>query len=185
VFLGPDDDLALEVKVYDENGVFSTVSFRTTSAGQQGDICLPSSADVTWLRDDIVVAHMRMATLIADVPIGSTEWVAAMVEGSSANLQTAIGLTKVMAVRIIDQLNVEVDLRKSGTSNPTKVLQATKDQFPLRSLYNLDPKTQALVIAGAIEKEFPSYIHNHPSAVLSANQRTEIENYVKSLTLWI
>lgn len=188
LFVGTDDDLNLEVKIFDGTGLIQkTVTFPTTNATRKGWICVPNSFTVQDLDDETCVAHLRMAGLIADVPIGSTEWNAAILEGSAQNLQTAIGVVKVFAVRVLDQLNVEIDLRKNGTSSPTKTLAGTKDQFPVRAQYSVEPETQARCIAGAIEKQFSTYVHNHPSQVLSTSQKTDIETYVATQMppLWI
>jgi hypothetical protein len=47
------------------------------------------------------------------------------------------------------------------------------------------PDTQLLVVPGAIEKQFPTYVHDYPNTILSEQQRADIVAYVLAIAPWI
>jgi len=51
--------------------------------------------------------------------------------------------------------------------------------------YTFAPSTQLFVIPGAVKKQFPNYVHDHPNTVLTTTQREDIRSYVLGLALWI
>lgn len=180
-FVNGDDELALEVGILDAMGQPRVTVLPLKTATQAGVMCLPGSATVTDLTDEALIAHIRMATWISKTVAGSKEWEAAFVEQESANFQTAIGTVKVVAVRTISEALIEIDVKK-GTSGPTKTIQTDHNTI---SNYRLEPEEQVRVIPGAVEVQYSSYVHDHPSNSLSQAQKDNIVAYVLGLSLWM
>lgn len=179
-WIGPDDDLSLEVAVLDALGQQRVVSFPCRVPGQPGVMCLPSSVGAPDLSDDAIVAHVRMATWISRTIVGSKEWTAAFVDQPTANFQTAAGTCKVVASRMIDDALFEFDFRKG--SGPIRTVLTDHSTM---CKYRLEPEEQARVIPGAVKLEFPNYVHDYPGTVLSQAQKDAIRSYVLALALWM
>jgi hypothetical protein len=183
-WVGADDDLALEITYTSETGSPALKSLRTSNATEGlGEICLPSSASILDISRDAIIASVRMATMISRTTPGSKEWDDAMTsEQDSVDFQMAIGNVKMKEARIVNDALVELDMVKKGSSTPIKTVLTDIQEL---SSYTFTPETQLLCVAGALEKEFPTYIHNYPSTVLSQAQKDAIAAYVPTLALWI
>lgn len=171
---GPDDDLSLDIQFLDNLGTPVTRSLRCTADGVLGDVCLPSSATILDVPDETVIAHVRMAGWVrGSVPVpGSTEWLALFQdEGEIPDFQLAIGNARIYAARPVSDVEFEFDIRKKGTSSPTKTVRT--DYGTIRA-YNLDPSETVRCIAGGIELRHPTYVHNYPTQVLSEAQKDAI-----------
>jgi len=183
---GPDSQLVLKLTYYDASGTLRGIQFSTRhlADGAKGEICLPSSnnlADLGPRYEDVLVAHTRMACLVARSGIpGSDEFLAALLEGPSAYLNTALGTVKVTAVTPIDDATVRLTYRQ-GTG-PT--LNVDIDYANLND-YVFVPETQLFVVAGAVKKEYSTYVHDYPSTLLTQVQRDNVTAYVMTLEPWI
>jgi len=160
-----------------------TVSFPTTGENP-GELCLPASNDVNTLgprKRDILVAHTRMACMISGLAVpGSKEFLDAFIGQDQNNLQTAIGTVKVTQVVNVDDQCVEMTFRCG--SGPTLAFEVDHGEL---NKYVFVPATQLLVVPGAVEKQFPTYVHNHPTQVLSQQQKDDIAAYCLTLEPWI
>lgn len=182
VWIGPDDDLSLEVRYRDTSDNLQTVPLPCSSGGQLGKICLPSSATINDISRDTLIAHLRMSTLISGSIPGSAEWTDAFVnQADTNNLQTAIGNVKVTAIDVVDQQLLDVTLQKTS-GGPTVVVRTDYNEL---GTYAFAPSTQLYCVAGAIEKQFPTYVHDYPDATLSQAQKDAIADYVVALEQWI
>lgn len=186
-WLGPDDDLALQVVYTDITGNLQEVQFQTRSADNPGEICLPASNDVATLGlrvRDILAAHLRMACLLGGVSVpGSVEFNRVLADQANpANLQTAIGDVKVTAVSLVNDQEALITFRQGNNGTSRQYLM---DHGELNR-YTFAPSTQLFVIPGAVKKQFPNYVHDHPNnIILTTTQREDVRNFVLGLALWI
>lgn len=187
-WIGPDDDLALEVKYQDVGDITRLVSFKTRNTDPLGDviICVPVSSDLlnlgTRLRD-ILLAHLRMASMISGTVLGSTEWTTALLEGESSNLNTALGVVKVTNIVTTNDQQVTITFRQ-GTG-PTHDELVQYEELNIGD-YVFVPETQLFSsVPGAIKKQFPTYVHNYPSVVLTQSRKDEIAAYMLTLEPWV
>jgi hypothetical protein len=180
---GPDSNLKLQVTYVNEFGNLQVFLLSTTNAGAVGDICLPTGKTIQDINRDAIIASVRMATFISKHIPGSKEWLDAMTTGQDTmNFQMAIGNVKIKEARIISDVQVELDMVKAGTSTP---VQTVVTDFGELGTYTFAPDTQVRCAAGAIEKEYPSYIHDYPTQVLTQAQKDDIIAYVLTLPLWV
>ena len=184
-WLGPDDDLSLEVSYYDEAGMTDTISFLCANSleGYKGDVCMPSSADSTDIDRDTVVAHLRMGSFLASAQFGTFEWDDLWLEQEgSKDLQLACGNCSVVDRRIVSDATVDIDIRLKGENNPVQSFLVGVDEL---TSYSFSPSTQLKTIAGAVKRQFPNYVHEYPSTILSQAQRIDISEYVELLEIWV
>lgn len=184
-WIGDDDDLSLQVSYRNEEGNLQSISFETRNADPRpGEICLPNTNDVLDLGPrvrDILVAHVRMACMIAGLAVpGSKEFSDAFVQSEANHLQTAIGTVKVTDIVLIDDLCLDMEFKRGG--GPKRVFRIDHDEL---NEYKFVPSTQLLVIPGAIEKEFSGAVHDHPNEVLTQQEKDDIVAYLLSLALWV
>ena len=183
VWLGSDDDLSLELRYRDTSNQIQSIALSTTNPTTQGKICLPNTADITWLTRDTLISHLRMATMISQAIPGAKEWTDAFILGQIVqNMQTAIGTVKVVSLEEIDQQLLDVTLQKATGGGASVVIRTDYNEL---GTYSFAPITQLLCVAGAIEKQFSNYVHDYPGTVLSAQQKSDIESYVLTLWQWI
>lgn len=184
-WLGGPQDMVLRLEYIGAGGQGGMVSL-ATKGENPGEICLPTSSDLATLGGatrarDILIAHARMACMIAGHAIpGSIEFDEAIASGQLANLQTALGTVKVVAARAIDDVNCQLDFRKG-----TGPIFTVDTSYAEVNRYSFDPSTQLLVVAGAVEKEFPTYVHDYPNVQLTEAQKDAIAAYVLTLEPWI
>jgi len=189
-WVGGDDNLRLRLTYTDQSGSQKTVEFLTYSAAQptrKGEVCLPTSRlnnDLTNLGvryEDILTAHTRMSCLVARSGIpGSDEFMDALLNGPTANIQTALGTVKVIDVTPVDDQTCTMTY-KCGTGPSLTITQ----EYQNLNNYVFTPDTQLFVVPGAIRKQFPTYVHDYPTTILSDDRRDEIAAYVVTLEPWI
>lgn len=185
-WLNSDPQLALKITYYDDTGTLRQMQFATRhiADGTKGEICLPSSSDLIDLGprvDDTLTAHTRMACLISRSGIpGSDEFQTAILQGVSANLNTALGVVKVTAVAAVDDQTVAITYRQ-GTG-PTRTVNM--DYTDLND-YSFAPETQLFIIPGSVKKQFSTYVHDYPGTVLTQAQKDNVVAYVLGLQPWI
>lgn len=189
VWQGPDDQLELKLQYKDVDNLTKNLIFatRNTGTGTKGEVCLPTALlgndlhNLGMRVDDILTAHTRMACLISGAGIpGSDEFNTAIQSGISANLNTALGVVKVNDVAPVNDSTVAITY-KCGTG-PTYTVNM--DYTDLND-YTFAPETQLFVVAGAIKKQFSTYVHDYPTTILSSARRDEIVAYVLALEPWI
>lgn len=185
-WVGTDEDLTLEVGYFDQGGIPRSVVFETrnVSEGRTGEICLPTSNDVADLGPnarDILVAHLRMACMVAGLAVpGSKEFTDALLQADSNNLQTAVGTVKVTAVAPVDDQCVDIEFQKSpGPKRTYRIDHGELNQ------YVFVPQTQLRVVGGAVEKQYPNAVHDYPGTVLTETEKANIASYVLTLAPWI
>lgn len=180
-WIGPDDDLALQGEYYDNAGQLRVIQWGTRING--GELCLPSSATVLDIHRDTAIAHVRMALFLGNYRAWTAESQNALVNQSDAkHFQTPVGECRVVATRTgAAPGEIEFDLRK-GTSGPILTVQSSVDEL---TKYSLTPSSQLRVVCGAVKKQFSSYVHDYPGALLSQTQRDNIVAYIYSLDPWI
>ena len=188
-WVGPDQQLQFKITFDDENGVQHAINFNTRNLpdGVKGEVCLPTGLLGNDLRnlgsryEDVLIAHTRMSCLVARSGIpGSDEFMDALLNGPTANIQTALGVVKVTAVEPVDDQTVKITF-KCGTGPE---LPVNMDYADLNN-YVFAPVTQLFVVAGAIKKQFNNYVHDYPNTILSQDRRDEIAAYVLTLEPWI
>lgn len=182
-WIGGPEDMALECAYTNALGNPAVISF-STKGENPGELCLPASTDLNNLGPrarDILAAHLRMACMVGGVAVpGSREFEDVFIQAESNNFQVALGMAKVVDVRMFSDTEVDVDW-KVGTG-PTYTTRLGHGEL---NTYTFVPQTQLLVIPGSVEKEFPTYIHDYPSQQLTSTQKSNIVNYVTALELWI
>lgn len=148
-------------------------------------LCLPSSKTILDVPDDVLIAHLRMAGMIAGVVPGSQEYADAMIEsgqGNAVNFQTPIGAVKVTSIAFISDTLVDVEFQK--TSGGTK--KTVRTGYVDLASYSFAPSTQLSVMAGSIKKQFPTYVQDPTqSQFLTQAQMDDIRSYVLSQEPWI
>lgn len=184
VWLGGDEDLALEIAFRNLGGGLDVVSLQATGENP-GEICLPASTDPANLGPrarDILVAHLRMACMIRGIAIPCSRefedvWV---VQSESNYFQTALGTTKVVGCIPLTDSTARISWRIGN--GPVYATDVGHGEI---NSYAFAPLTQLLVVPGAVKKAFPSYVHNYPSGpVLTTAQKDEIATYVLGLSPW-
>lgn len=183
-FIGADDDLSLQITFTNDQGLPQAISLPCTANGVYGKICLPTTANITHIDRDAIIASVRMATMVGRAIPGSAEWTAALTseQEGSMDLQLALGNGKVKELRILSDTQLEIDVVKKGTTSPVQTIQT---YFQELGSYVFTPDTQMHCVAGAIEKQYPTYVHDYPTQVLTAQQKADIEAYVVTLALWV
>ena len=186
-WINDDAHLALRITYTDVGNVARSMQFECRNLGDAtpGSICLPASTDLNNLGPrarDTLVAHARMACMIAGLAVpGSKEFADAFTATlDSINLQTALGTVKVTNVDIVDDQTAMLTF-KCGTGPNYNV---EVDHGELNN-YVFVPETQLFIIPGSVNKQFSSYVHNYPSAILTTSQKADIVAYVTSLEPWI
>lgn len=183
-WVGPDSQLSLRMLYTELDGSTQQVSMSTRNLadGTKGEVCLPTSSDLLDLGprwEDVLVAHARMASLIAGAVPGSTEFTQAFLEGPSQNLNTSIGVVKVTSVVQIDDQTVAMTFRQ-GTGTP-RVVNVDMDDL---IKYKFVPSTQLFCTAGAIKRDL-GYVHDYPNTLLTQARKDEIVAYVLARQPWI
>jgi len=186
-FTGNDDRLDLELQFTDETGTGRTKALACTrnpaDPGDPGVICLPNSKTISDLNETALIAHIRMATLISGTIPGSQEWQDAFMTAiDKPNLQTAIGNVKIVSVQQMTDIVLQVSVQKTS-GGPIRVLDTDYGEL---GQYTFAPITQLLVVAGAIEAQYPTYIHDPQNgSILTTSQKANIVAYVMALEPWI
>lgn len=184
-WVGPDDDLSLEVSYLDKLGVADTISFSTANANENrtGQVCLPSSASALDIERDTVAAHLRMGSFLANALIGSFEWDNMWLEQNGArDIQLACGTCVVVAIRFISDVLVEIDIKAKAGNSPVQTFLIGVDEL---TTYSFVPSTQLRVIPGSVKSQFQNYIHDYPGNSLTESQKQEIVDYVSGLEIWV
>lgn len=177
------DDLTLQLEYKDAQGVPSTTSLYTVNA-PNATLCLPSSKSIADLPEDIFTSHIRMAGMISGTVPGSVEFDNA-IKGpmlDARNFQMPVGDVKVTAIAPVSPTILRFTFQKTSGG-------ATRDiDMDVRDLasYAFAPSTQLLVVAGAIKKQYPTYIQDHANGKdLTQTQMDTIAAYVLGLDPWI
>jgi hypothetical protein len=187
VFSGDSDRLDLELQYIDADGTTRAFVLPCTrnpdDPGDPGAICLPSNKTITNLHETAIIASLRMATMISGAIPGSAEWMTAFVEAlDKPNLQTAIGNVKVVSLEQTTDVLLQVSVQKTS-GGPIRVIDTDYGEL---GTYSFMPSTQLRCVAGAIEAQYPSYVHDPMNgSVLTESQKANILAYVSSLEPWI
>ena len=183
-WIGDDDDLSLQCSYRDQGGMLRSISFETRNAERPGEICIPTSNDVVDLGPnarDILVAHTRMACMIAGLAVpGSQEFEDAFVQSETNNLQTAIGTVKVVAIEPVSDQIVAISYRKG--SGPIRSYEIDHGEL---NRYAFTPSTQLWIVPGSVEKQFSGMVHDHPSTTMSSTDKQNVVDYVCGLAPWV
>lgn len=183
-WVGPDDDLSFEVSYLDRLGVPDTISFITANSNENraGQICMPSSSAADIERDTLV-AHLRMGSFLANSLIGSFEWDNMWLEQNGArDIQLACGNSVVVALRLVSDTTVEVDIKAKAGNSPVHTFLIGVDEL---TNYMFVPSTQLRVIPGSVKVQFSNYVHDYPNTILSQSQKDDIVNYVSLMDIWV
>jgi hypothetical protein len=185
-WLNQDAQLALKITFRDAGGTLKQLQFATRNLGDgtKGEICLPNSSDLHDLgprHEDVLMAHTRMPCMVSRSGIpGSDEFKEALLNGLSANLNTALGVVKVVTITPIDDQTVALEFQQgSGPKLTINVGYADLNN------YVFEPETQLFIIAGSVKKQFPTYVHDFPTTVLTQARKDEIVAYVLAMQPWI
>lgn len=181
-----DAQLSLSIEYVGENGNPSqTVLFTTPKTDPVPTLCLPSGKTITDMIDDVMIAHIRMAGMISGTIPGSQEYTDAITGTgllNGRNFQTPIGDVKVTAVQSVDERTIRLTCQKTS-GGITRDVDADINDL---AKYAFAPSTQLLVIAGAIKKQYPNYIHDAATNKhLTQQQMDTIEAFVMGLEPWI
>lgn len=179
-WLGEDDDLSMVVDWSDDGSSGSVVfQLQNMDEGQVGTICLPASSDLDCACEDSILASIRMRAFLASAIAGSGEFLDLFAVIGGADIRAAVGNFRIDSVEMVDSSTFNINLKRGADS-----LTILTDHRAV-SNYSYAPSTQLLVIAGSVRSEFPSYIHDYPTHVLTQGQRDDIEAYVLGLELWV
>ncbi len=179
-----DEELHLNVEYVDQSGQPAQTSLYTTPV-QQATLCLPSAKGVLDLSDDLFIAHARMAGMISGTIPGSQEYADALkgtglIDGR--NFQMPCGDVKVTDVQAMGGRDIRLTFQKSS-GGPTRDVVADIADL---ATYAFAPSTQLLTVAGAIKKQYPTYVHDVATGKhLTQQQMDIIESYVLGLEPWI
>lgn len=175
---GSDSELVLQCVYQDLVGNPQTISF--PCKGQDpGELCLPASNNIAVISPnrarDMLVAHLRIACMLKGGAIpGSDEFKKSWVDQLlAANFQVSIGTAKITAVRILSDLMVRLTWQVG--SGPSMDVDVGHDEL---NTYAYAPSTQLLIIPGAVEKKYPTYVHDYPNQVLTQTQRDNIVEFL-------
>lgn len=177
------DDLTLNLEYKDAQGMAAQTSLYTVNA-PNATLCLPASKGIMDLPEDILTAHVRMAGMISGTVPGSVEYDNA-IKGpmlDARNFQMPIGDVRVTSIVPVSPTMHRFTFQKTSGG-------LTRDlDIDIRDLatYAFAPSTQLLVVAGAIKKQYPTYIQDHANGKdLTQAQMDTIAAYVMGLDPWI
>ena len=178
------DDLTLRLEYRDAQGQAGQTELYTVTA-ENATLCLPNSKDIHSLPEDVFSAHVRMAGMVSGTIPGSSEYDAAIKAdgaGNARNFQMPIGDVRVTTIQYLTAAMVRFTFQKTS-GGPTRDID-----LDVRDLatYAFAPSTQLLVVAGAIKKQYPTYIQDHANGKdLTQTQMDTIAAYVLGLDPWI
>lgn len=181
-----DEQMSLQVEYVDENGTpKATILYTTPHTNPLATLCLPTSKTIADVSDDCIIAHIRMAGMISGTIPGSTEYDDAL-KGTGLlngrNFQMPIGDVKVTDVQSVTDRDIQITVQKTSGGATKAVVTDVNDL----SRYVFVPSTQLLCIAGAIKKQFSTYVHDHATNKhLTQAQMDAISAYVMDLEPWI
>lgn len=159
-WLGPDDDLSISGLALNFLGNQTNFQLRCSTPEGYGELFPPSGATIQNVSDETVISHVRMAGWVSGTPPvpGSTEWLALFQdEGAIPDFQLPIGNARIYDARPISDTEFEFDIRKKGTSNPTKIVRT---DYGTISTYNLDPIEAMRCLAGGLKWKHPTFVHS-------------------------
>lgn len=183
--LPTDPEISLVLEYVDAQGNANQTVLYTTPVAI-ASLCLPHTLKtVADLSDDVYIAHVRMAGMVSGAIPGSEEYNNA-IKGDgllgARYFQTPIGDVKVTDIQMIYPSNVQMTFQKTG-GGPTHVV--VTDVADL-STYSFTPSTQLITVAGAIKKQYPTYIHDAATGkFLTQTQMDTIAAYVMGIEPWI
>lgn len=181
-----DPSHSLAIEYVGSNGLPSqTMLYTTPNTNPLATLCLPTSKGVADLIDDLYIAHVRMAGMISGTIPGSMEYDDA-IKGTGLlngrNFQMPIGDVKITDVVSVDERNIKITFQKTS-GGATHDVTADVDDL---AKYAFAASTQLLVVAGAIKKQFPTYVHDHATNKhLTQAQMDNISAFVMTLEPWI
>lgn len=179
-----DPQLSLTINFIDDQGIASSVTLLTKNH-EDAELCLPTSATIADISDDTLVAHVRMAGMIAGAIPGSKEYSDALIASDVLNtkyFQSPIGDIKVTAVTVMSDTFIKLTFQKASGGATRDVVCGLVDL----ARYSFAPSTQLLVISGSIKKAFSTYIHDPTNNKhLTQVQMDAIVAYVLALQQWI
>lgn len=179
-FQGEDDDLSMFVEwSEDDHSGAITFQLQNIGEGQCGTICLPANSSLDEASEDSILASIRMHAFLSGCIAGSDEFLAMFAVGGGDDIKSAVGNLRIESVVMIDGLTFHINIKRG-----VDALAILTDHRAV-SHYSYAPSTQLLVVAGAVRAEFPSYVHDYPTHVLTQGERDDIEEYVLGLELWV
>lgn len=182
-----DASVSLSIEYVNENGLPASTTLYTTGNPNQPvpTLCLPSGKTVNDMIDDLLIAHVRMAGMISGTIPGSQEYEDAITGTgllNGRNFQTPIGDVKITQVQSVNERTIRLTFQKTSGGITRDVDADVQDL----SKYAFAASTQLLVVAGAIKKQFPTYIHDAATNKhLTQAQMDTISAYVLDLEPWI
>lgn len=179
-FHGDDDDLSFTVEWSDdhESGAVA-FQLQNLDEGRCGTICLPANSSLDDASEDSIVASIRMNAFLSGSIAGSDEFLAMFAVGDGKDIRSAVGNLRIDTVVMVDGVTFNINLKRGDDK-----LAILTDHRAV-SHYSYTPSTQLLVIAGAVCAEYPLYVHDYPSKVLTQAQKDDIISYVVQLEPWI
>ena len=177
------DELQLEGTYTNDVGLPASLVFHTKNA-TDANLCLPTAALVTDLSADLLIAHVRMSGMISGTVPGSKEYQDAIQGTGVLNekwFQTPAGDVKVVGIIPLSDTQTKLQFQK-GTGAIRDVI-AGNDEL---ASYSWAPSTQLLVIAGAVRKQFPTYIQDPDTGkFLTQAQMDDIAAFILTLQPWV
>jgi hypothetical protein len=187
-WIGGNEQLRLECTYEDEFGDDQVISF-DTEGEEAGQICLPATKTINDITDsgggaDTFIAHLRMATLIDKIIIGSATFDGQFISFITPQTFTmAVGSIKIAGKALVSAYNYTVYFQDAGGLGPLRGIEIGHDEL---TRYRFQPSTQLLVIPGTIEYTYPAYVHDANGAVyLSTAQKANIVTLLLNSTFWI
>lgn len=188
-FEGDDDRLYFRFDYPDLAGNPHTLEFRLfTDGADKQEMCIATSLfDIANIERDVFVAHIRMASMVAGAIPTSKEWEDAMTLSSPLTakyFQGPVGEMRITQFSRPNQQEIDVEFQRGTTTNRVthriSINELTQEQ------YVYAPDTQLRVVSGSVLKAFgSSHRHNFPGDILTAQERTDIINYVNTLEPWV
>lgn len=178
-----DPHPSLDIFYIGGDGNSASVSMLTRDH-PDGFMCLPTTATINDLTEDLLTAHIRMAGMISGTIPGSKEYSDALILTNQANdryFQMPIGDVKVISVVSLSDQILAVEFQKGSAASRTI-------DIPILDLatYSFAPSTQLLCIAGAVRKQYPTYIQDPATnKYLTQTQMDNIANYVMTIEPWV
>lgn len=178
-----DAQLNLQLEYTDDQGLPAQTNLYTLPY-EEATLCLPNTALITDISEDVLLAHLRMAGMISGTVPGSQEYFDALTingQGNARNFQTAVGEVKVNSISTLTDELMRVTLQK-GSATP-RVIDIAIDDL---ATYTFTPSTQLQIVTGSIKKQFPTYVQDaNNNDFLTQPQMDAILACVLTLKLWI
>lgn len=172
-WVGPDDDLELSL-IYEENGAERAISFKAGT-----EVCADSTVTLDDISEDVLFAHLIMASVLSTCVPSSTEWSDSLTD---RKVHLTIGDTTVKSLVTTIEQCIQFNLEHDATADTRTIEMNVSDMLE----YKQSVRFQLNTVPGALKSQYSIYVHDYPSSPLTSTQKDNMVTYLTGSTysLW-